>query len=58
LQESAKIALLTDLVRESSWFWRTGRLGVFDLIGAAALIVLIGGERHADRFAAAKSQMR
>ena len=28
-------------------------LGVFDLIGAAALIALIGGERHAERFAAA-----
>jgi hypothetical protein len=28
-------------------------LGVFDLVGAAALIVLIGGERQAERFAAA-----
>jgi ACS family hexuronate transporter-like MFS transporter len=30
-----------------------GLLGVFDLVGAAALIVLIGGERRAARFAAA-----
>ena len=30
-----------------------GLLGVFDLVGTAALIVLIGGERHAERFAAA-----
>ena len=30
-----------------------GLLGVFDLVGAAALIVLISGERHAERFAAA-----
>jgi MFS transporter, ACS family, hexuronate transporter len=30
-----------------------GLLGVFDLIGAAALIVLIGGERHAERYASA-----
>jgi MFS transporter, ACS family, aldohexuronate transporter len=30
-----------------------GLLGVFDFVGAAALIVLIGGERHAERFAAA-----
>ena len=30
-----------------------GLLGVFDLVGAAALIVLIGGERHVERFAAA-----
>ena len=28
-------------------------LRVFDLLGAAALIVLIGGERHAERFATA-----
>jgi MFS transporter, ACS family, hexuronate transporter len=28
-------------------------LGVFDLVGAAALIVLIGSERHAERLAAA-----
>jgi hypothetical protein len=32
---------------------RFGLLGVFDLVGAAALIVLIGGERHVERFAAA-----
>jgi len=30
-----------------------GLLGVFDLLGAAALVVLIGGERHTARFAAA-----
>ncbi|MBV8106961.1 MAG: hypothetical protein JO223_20500 [Hyphomicrobiales bacterium] len=30
-----------------------GMLGVFDLIGAAALIVLIGDERDAERFSAA-----
>ncbi len=30
-----------------------GLLGVFDLVGATALIVLIGGEREVDRFAAA-----
>jgi ACS family hexuronate transporter-like MFS transporter len=30
-----------------------GLLGVFDLVGAAALIVLIGDERHVERFAAA-----
>jgi MFS transporter, ACS family, hexuronate transporter len=33
-----------------------GLLGVFDLIGAAALIVLIGGERHAERYAAASGK--
>ncbi len=30
-----------------------GLLGVFDLVGATALIVLIGGERQVDRIAAA-----
>jgi ACS family hexuronate transporter-like MFS transporter len=30
-----------------------GLLGVFDLIGAAALIVLIGAERHSERYTAA-----
>jgi ACS family hexuronate transporter-like MFS transporter len=30
-----------------------GLLGVFDLVGAAALIILIGGGRHAERFAGA-----
>lgn len=30
-----------------------GLPGVFDLVGTAALIILIGGERHAERFATA-----
>jgi hypothetical protein len=30
-----------------------GLLGVLELVGAAALVALIGGERHAERYAAA-----
>jgi ACS family hexuronate transporter-like MFS transporter len=47
---SLLVGALADTVGYGPLF---GLLGVFDLIGAAALIILIGDERHVERFAAA-----
>jgi ACS family hexuronate transporter-like MFS transporter len=47
---SLLVGALADTVGYGPLF---GLLGVFDLVGAAALIVLIGDERHVERFAAA-----